>query len=311
MATTPFDCEVTFTGLCALVPRTDANGQISQADWILVNGRRGENRAAERVFTLISRRQLDIHRAFLSFRCIDLPNPPDVPDDAQGIWYLHRQRITFDFVEAPLSTGSPAPDNSLRGIPTLGSHVPEMEKVIGTHGHIDPAALQPVPPLTVASQVILSRGEFLVPSPVTLAANMTFAPRFPNVNTYSLIVTPRIVVRFQRLTSFTVVSQLMDVQQPPRRLSLMPADGGPLRLKIANFCPENPLEWPPKNDDPTPDVDFRWYYELLPAPTRTVLVDSLTTGGLTDVPIPIPTPGSDGRGGDDNCIPSKFIAESI
>jgi hypothetical protein len=114
------------------------------------------------------------------------------------------------------------------------------------------------------------------------------------------------------LKSFTVVGHHMDDDQlPERKLSLAPPDGDTLRLKISNFCPDNPLDWPPKSDEPSPDPDFRWYYELLSSSDRVAVAARLTAVGHGEVPFPIPTPDDDGKGGDDNCITSLFPPEPV
>ncbi|HEU0012307.1 MAG TPA: hypothetical protein VFQ45_01415, partial [Longimicrobium sp.] len=77
---------------------------------------------------------------------------------------------------------------------------------------------------------------------------------------------------------------------PETELELRPADGGPVRIKLANLCAHNPLEW--EDLDPqtagAEDADFRWLYRLVRLdPARTPAPRAMDLAGPARAPRPV------------------------
>jgi hypothetical protein len=82
------------------------------------------------------------------------------------------------------------------------------------------------------------------------------------------------------------------------------AGAGSVRLKIANLCAENPLEWAEMNLRKVEgdDIDFKWLYSLIEVPK---VITAVT--GLADLPVPRRGPG--GLVGHlDDCMPARITA---
>lgn len=81
-----------------------------------------------------------------------------------------------------------------------------------------------------------------------------------------------------------------------------------VRLKIANLCAENPLEWPElylRMFSGDADDDFRWFYRLL-EDTRGDFKDLL--GPSRGLPVPEPIQA---HGDLTNCTGSRYLVESV
>jgi len=88
---------------------------------------------------------------------------------------------------------------------------------------------------------------------------------------------------------------------PQTSLTLSPADGTRVRLKMSNLCAENPLEWDdlPIRQVTGPDNDFRWLYRLLTASTDPDVETLLQNEELLPVPLPADLGGEVGA---DDCM---------
>jgi hypothetical protein len=93
-------------------------------------------------------------------------------------------------------------------------------------------------------------------------------------------------------------------------IRLRPSKGGKVRLKIANLCAQNPMEWPelyPRVFDSPSDDDFKWFYFLW-RDTRDDF-DKLLDGPPPQLlPVPCPDPM---HGDIINCGPASMQVDNV
>jgi hypothetical protein len=83
-----------------------------------------------------------------------------------------------------------------------------------------------------------------------------------------------------------------------------------VRLKVANLCSENPLEWPEltlRSVDDQPDNDFKWFYFLW-QDTRGSFPELLGQSQPHLLPVPTPLPDA---GDVSNCTGSQHTVQSL
>ena len=83
-----------------------------------------------------------------------------------------------------------------------------------------------------------------------------------------------------------------------------------VRLKIANLCSNNPMEWPelfPRMFEGEADDDFKWFYFLW-QDSRGSFKDLISERPPHTLPVPEPVPG---HGDVSNCTPPKLRVNSL
>jgi hypothetical protein len=287
---------------------------------LLLNGDPGRTSSFEPSF-------LRRHRAFVRFPINDvsilskqLQKEGALMDESLGIWYLRRDRLFFDFEEDPDTSpevngfevsrlaippqGHPrTPTNENRDSFTWAL---DMQKVFPRFS-VDKRLLSPTPPeRSLAAQVIIDRGKVRTKS--TTRAVWDYDPTLSG-NHYQQVFAHEIMVRYTKLASARITAVNFD--NPTRRkfLDLTSLErGGELEIEIVNTCDVNPLQWPKDDDEPVPDEDTKWFFELI-APD---LQDEIRTR-LEGRPLPIPRPvkipdDNIGAPGSGNCIPPRLTS---
>lgn len=326
-----FNVRLEFTGLCTLVPHED----MDKACIVMVNANPG-NQSAQTVNPLVKtnypppewtakyenektpvqprscgtkKDKLMIHRSFIRYPLAnafhEVQHNSNIHPQSEGVWYLNRQRIIYEAGSKP---------KKLSFSSFKWKKVPLMNKVIpGNIGGdpskpalatIDPEALrtQGPPPTKVGSQFFLNSGKLKVDSP---EAKFILKPKYPH-HTYpykEFKPTQKIYVNYKSIEHFTLKSQDMDTGKS-YELFLNPRKNQEnIKLTVANFCVQNPLEWNTKLLESRVDIDFAWYYELLTDEAREHIRKTLE-GTSIGLPLPHQKEGQ-GLAGGDNCNPNQ------
>lgn len=333
---TSFNLQVQFTGLCSFVPNdTFANATklmavLPNADYLVDEGVPAP--------TALDGEPLTRHRGFLKIPLSNL-GTPTAPPDAVGIFYLAPgSRVTFEtdfagpfeILADPIAPNPPNPA-SLMWLASMG----ELMAGGTVPNDIDPAAVGPTPPASVLAQVLINNGFVSVtglptekwafqqvPPSLTaasaglanqLAAQLAqlassgaqTAPAAPpaTLAVATAVAAPssrqiahEVSVAYKGISQATVVIQNGGTTQ---RIDLLPNSSSLATVRVLNVCDDNQLEWT-RVPDPQSDVDFKWFYQLLPASVQAALQAALPPGGLV-----VPVPVGSGAGGVD-CSPGMF-----
>lgn len=298
---TSFNLQVQFTGLCSFVPNgpfataTKLMAVLPNADYLMQVGVPAP--------TSLDGQPLERHRGFLKIPLANL-GTPTAPPDAVGIFYLAPgSQVTFatDFagplavLSDPMAPNPPSPASVM----WLAS-MAELMAGGAVPCDIDPAAVSPTPPPDrVLAQVLVNSGFVSVtalpteqwalqPAPPSQAAGAASPP--------SRQIAHEVSVAYNGISQAAVVIQNGGITQ---RINLQPNASGLATVRVLNVCDDNQLEWT-RVPDPQPDVDFKWFYKLLPAAAQTALQAALPPGGLV-----VPVPVGAGAGGVD-CSPGMF-----
>jgi hypothetical protein len=333
---TSFNLQVQFTGLCSFVPNdtfdnaTKLMAVLPNADYLMDLGVPAP--------TALDGQPLARHRGFLKIPLSNL-GTPTAPPDAVGIFYLAPgSKVTFetDF-NGPLQfdvTSNPPDASSLMWLTSMaelmaGGTVPN---------DIDPAAVSATPPASVLAQVLIEAGFAAVtnlssqtwafqaapPSPAAaiatlatqLASNLSqlassaaqpgpvaqpAAPAAAVIAAAPMAPQPRqiaheVTVVYKGISQAAVVIQNGGTTQ---RIALLPDSSNLANVRVLNVCDDNQLEWT-RIPLAQPDVDFKWFYQMLPITAQQALQAALPPGGLV-----VPVPVGSGAGGVD-CSPGMF-----
>lgn len=290
----PFNVELTFTGLMALV--LDGANAPTKACYVVPNGEVPFDAGP------IDGKRLRRHRLYLEFPLANLPGPPPAPAGVNGIWLLGdqgaRRRVTFE-IEGAANDFSVGDLSTVAPLPTIAPGL----------SWPDPSTLQWGAPASVVAQIMFNRGSLVMPVPLTELRSWvipnTLSRQLPIVRT----LTHQLVLTLRNLTAFKVVTRKLSDRSPSGNLALQAGDGQTIKITLANLCDENPLRWPVEARDPTVDEDFRWYYQLLSKTDQERVGSAL--GGL-ELPVPHPVAAPMGQGM--NCLkgsgaPQVFVLD--
>ncbi len=281
---------IEFTGLCSLVPHTIK----PRACFVMVDGQRGTIPGTHRVEPLVAKdldAELKLHWSFLRFplRAIN----PAAPEDAEAVWYLRGHRIGFK-AESGRSYPFSLDDDKIG----------DMDHALPQHlSTIDDRCLDATPPEVVGCQVVIDFGAWTADQ--NSANVFEMEPNYPKH-------TPAGQQPYTHIV-FTELSQVdsLKLRATPfggseSSLTLLPTKpADEATLTFANLCNVNPLSWPVKVEEDKRDVDFAWYYDLLPPGAKATVKGKLN--GLSQaLPIPKLTGNPSALG--DNCNPNKFNA---
>lgn len=281
-ATPPFNVEIDFVGIFAIVPHTDGH-QVA----IVVPASDKDDRDCGPTY---DGKTLYRHRWFIDYDPHQVPGTTSIPPQTRALWTISDcrgfRRITFACPGAKkLKIG-----NGLK-------YVANLEDVAPDYADILPKALEWKPPTAVAGQIMFDKG-VLEPPPSSrkwifpLTLSKSSSPCQPSLSHY-------IRLEFKNVTDFCIESRKSPGPTPIESLRLLPTKDQPVvKLSICNLCDVNPLRWKTK-PHVEPDHDFRWYYTL--SKKQNSLVHALA--GL-DLPVPHPSgkPAAVGQ----NCLEAQF-----
>lgn len=93
-----------------------------------------------------------------------------------------------------------------------------------------------------------------------------------------------------------------------RQIPLKPGPGNVLKVKVANLCGVNPLEWEELEDRrvTADDEDFKWIYHLLRV-TRNRKYEKI----LLDCPLPVPQKPKNGNAGVEDCFGASLSVKQF
>ena len=288
-----FTAEITFTGICGIVPRQEPPNPPEAFCVVLPNAWQPNPASPRRESAIDKFSPLRRHAAFVHFSTHAVrPNNPG--RDLEGFWYLlgHRFEInpTFATVGAPAAWGNTA---GLATYQDVTSHAALLT--------VANAVLTPSYPM-LAAHTIIANGTLSSPagSPTWVFDNFLRASAVPaqrKLNHCATVVLTDLTSLEISLTSFLGV--------PAGRSHTF--SQGPVFITVANLCDTNPLQWgsiPPPSEFPD-DEDFRWHYEIIDNPA--LMQNALQAVGNLRCPIPRLAAGRPGGNGM-NCDPIRFPA---
>lgn len=275
----PFNLEVSFIGLCLFVP----NKTSTKICVVLPNAEgNAPNSKKSLDGTWLSR-----HRAFLRFDMKNLKGMPQVPEDSLAVWHLTRRELKIDTIK----------DNPFK--------ITALDKVLNLLD-IAPDFCVPDPDVVtgdtdkITSRLLIEQGEILtgeptadawrVPPTLKLCGGIV---RYPALST-------RVILKIEKMDELILSVTQMTGGTDQAPLHLEAPDGETVKISVVNLCDNNPLQWEPSLES-VPDVDFKWYFELLPDEKHDELAKRLS--GI-ELPVPVPEGQPNGRG--QNC----FVAVS-
>jgi len=282
----PFTLQVQFTGLCSFVPNdtlpkaTKLMVVLPNADFPQVIGTPPPSS--------LDHQALRRHKGMVRVPLANL-GLTNAPADGLAIWYIVPGcRIQFQ-------TDPPAVANSGLSItisnqPNSFTLVAPMADLMPSPNDIDPAAVSSSPPPNVLGQVLIEGGT-VTTSPSSEV--WVFEP--PPASGRITAIAHEVTVTYSSLNQASMITSFGGF---PHITPLVPDANNVATVRILNACDDNPLEWPSVLT-PTIDVDFRWFYELLPTASKITLLSKLTAAGLG-------LPKAIGAGGGADCSPSLW-----
>ncbi len=281
---------IEFTGLCSLVPHAIEK----KACFVMVDGQRSG------IKPLVAEdlpQENRLHWSFLRFplRTIN----PNAPTTGEGIWYLRGQRICFK-VNSEWEDDPEVQPFKL----DLQEKVYQMEDALPSGlAAIDERCLKPVPSQNVGCQVVIDRGTWKADS--LSLCDFEIIPTYPSHSP----VDPRpyahkVYTELEQIESLTLIATPFGGSPTPFTLSPTKANDE-ATLTMANLCLVNPLEWETPVDECKRDIDFAWYYDLLPEGAKTTVAGTLNDQSKG---LPIPKLAGVPSLGGDNCNPNQFAA---
>jgi len=270
----PFNLEVSFSGLCLFVPNKAGNKMCV----VLPNGEGATPHAKK---SSVDPTMLFRHRAFLRFHLKNLKGMPKVPSDSLAVWHLKRRVLKIDTI-----TENPFKITNLKGVLNLPDIAP---------GYAEPDRLTVTGDTNkITSRLLIEKGEILAGEPTADAW------RVPPTLSGKIVRYPalakRVILRIEKMKELIISVTKLSGGTDQDPLHLEAPNGETVKICIVNFCDNNPLQWEPGLDS-VPDIDFKWYFELLPEDKIRALGRELL--GL-ELPVPVPEGQPNGRG--QNCF---------
>lgn len=297
----PFNLEVEFSGLCLYLVQEDGKA----VGIVMPDGRQNRPQSNGQTGRPTmpddfgkSKEYLVNHVGYLRYDLTDLvprigasiPSQGGTPS-SEVVYRFDRDDLAFEFqTSEPMQVGQ-------IDMPDLAQFAPTASTKPGLFG--------PKPPTELLMRTILTGGSLTTQpngglSEFNLALNpdgATYVGQFAGSATWKCAVSGNDVVL--RVRDWKGRDKNV-VHLSPRE------DNGIVRVKIANLCAENPLEWPElflRMSDGEPDNDFKWFYSLW-ADSRGSFGSNLSAPRLLPVPKPIQA-----HGDVTNCTGSlRFVA---
>jgi hypothetical protein len=270
--TEPFTLRLYFSGICLFTPAQQGRS-LDDGIIVLLPGSDDPKKGADG-------KPLPQHQASLRFRLKNIYGARAVPELTVN-WPLKRRRLELRVREAP---GACNRLSITRGNSDCSfDFVPNLQKVAPKYGDIDPQDLTASPAANVQAQVLIDKGRV---STHARSDIWTFPP--------SKITTCEVDQRI----AYEVVFELCNIVEATLLLAplgyydieylrLAPArhEEPLVEVSIVNFEPEGVTK--ALVDQKTPDVDFKWYFELVKPDEYTNLQKFCTDNNL-DLPAPVP-----------------------
>jgi len=294
----PFNAEITFTGICALVLDS------SKPRGVIVAPSAWSATQIHSTKLACDGQTLRRHRCFLDVPLKHLENNSNAPDGLRVLQDLHNKRVRFEISGGPadLQTGDL-------------SNVANWSMVAPKFSTVDPSILvKKPPPDRLSTQILLHRGVLRGGAPLQrgtgIGATADIIWVFPGTLTgnrqpFTKKLTPDLILRLDQVDSLAVKLDTFDGTLS----ETLTLDGttGDVKMTIAHLCDNNPLRWDTQINELPPDGDFRWYFDLLDAVTKEAIVDALKFG----LPLPVPFPTNVGNGQGVNCFPSRSSSQVL
>ena len=274
----PFDVQVCFTGICAAVP-DDPDLCSARRAWVVMPGFEPVSKNVEDRKRALDGAPLCPHQAYVRF---SLSNAAETVanGEVEVKLPLHSRRLRFDIDETDPGLNR---FHVVRNGDLSVYNLLQMEYAAPDDCVLDPSCVGDAPPAIVQAQAVLDRGE--------LKASETInAWRFPQTlggRAMAHYCARYIVVELRGLNHFALITESFDGKSR-EAVSLFPAVGdASVGVVVTNSCIDYPdPQWGVSEDyPPLPDVDFRWYYELLPESSKSAI-----RTGLEGLPLPYPYP---------------------
>jgi hypothetical protein len=272
----PFDVQISFTGICAAVP-DDPDLSSSTRACVVMPGFEPVTKEVKDRTKALDETPLCPHQPYVRF---DLNNAAESAATGEVNLRLNRRRLRFAIDETQPSL------NRFHVVGDGGSSIfnlLQLKSAAPDNCVLDPKCIGDQPPNLVQGQAVLDRGELK-------ASVKTNAWRFPPTlggQAVAHYCARYVVLELRRLNHFALITESFDGTSR-QTISLFPAVGkDSVFVKVTNSCIDYPdPQWEAKdNYDSVPDVDFRWYYHLLPEPSKKAIIDR-----LQGLPLPYPYP---------------------
>lgn len=240
----------------------------------------------------------DPHIGYLRFNLADLVG--GVPlGSVKEPWFecVHR------FEGEALYLGSGAADKvefeDELALPALEVIATDPDDATRTFLRLDPAVFTDKPPANLLLRTVLPGGKMSNDADEKWEFTEKLANGKPHAGDFASFVTWKKEINSEFVTVRLVP---FDASHPETTLSLRPANGSTVKLKVVNFCDDNAMEWGDfgKRQVDKDDKDFKWNYRLF-QPRKNKWEDLLGGGKL-----PIPRAPKRGRGrGVEDCLGVK------
>jgi len=286
-STQPFTLKVQFTGLCSFVPN-DTLANATKLMVVLPNADFPQKIGTPPPSSL-DHQALRRHRGMVRVPLANL-GLANAPANGSAVQYI-APGCRIQFQTDPPAAASSGLNISIGNKPDSFTLVVPMADLMPSPNDIDPSAVSFPPPLSVLGQVLIEGGT------VTTSPNpevWVFEP--PPASGRITPIAHEVTVTYSLLNQASIVTTVGGSRYMTQ---LVPDANNVAAVRILNACDDNPLEWP-RIPNPTIDVDFRWFYELLPPASKITLLSKLTPAGLG-----LPRPIGAGGGGAD-CSPALW-----
>jgi len=228
------------------------------------------------------------HFGYVMFRVRDLTGASRIAGRAQGLFYLDRHHLFLKI------------NGGTNDFTDKWNYAPEIAKVIPKYDAIDPQVVSDVPNAPGKPPIL---AQFLIDKGSLENGKNSFSWSFPNTvskdEPYETTICPEVVLTYTGLTEAALIIKPFG-GGTAEIWDLAGRDGETINIAVANLCDENPLRWQTEHDLLPPDVDFKWYYELIG--DRLGLKQNLYS---LDLPMPYQVKGQ-GNGQGANCPPARM-----
>jgi hypothetical protein len=330
-----FKFTVRFAGVSAFVPNRDFDDKPTKICVLMPNG--GDPyKGRDTTFAIDGNTPMRRHFPLLKFGLSQTVGAQSLAGLAEGVWYLNRQRITFELEPAPadpqaaLEVRYSSEWDSLQTFPNPPTHewkhlteerkkelcwLPDLRRIVGSDlAHPDPNLLRPHRPGDkVGTQVILDRGVLTTLERDEMPWSLDTLDR----RAYSRPLATLLALEIEGVNRVAVVATPLDADPGsdaarPTKLEFLPAaDGSELTVDLITACEANPLNWlrsQEAEEKELRDLDFLWHYEVLTDAAREKIqrhLASKQSSGPALSLFPHRSNPEGGQGQNNNCVGSR------